>query len=95
MKLSEIPLTKANRLHSVALFRLTLRVMGEVHGIRVLEADIRHVERVLMERFITGGVRASGILVNRNGHWQLQALQRQWGRPKSSHRATHRLRGRG
>jgi hypothetical protein len=35
----------------------------QLHGIRVREADIRHVKRVLMERFITGGVRASGIRV--------------------------------
>ena len=49
------------------------RELLQLHGIQVLEADIRHVERVLMERFITGGVRASGILVNRNGHWLMQA----------------------
>lgn len=49
------------------------RELLQLHGIRVHEADIRHVERVLMERFITGSVRASGILTNRTGHWQMQA----------------------
>ena len=48
------------------------RELLQLHGIRVLEADIRHAERVLMERFITGGVRASGILTHRNGHRQMQ-----------------------
>ncbi|MGL4207212.1 MAG: DNA polymerase II [Aeromonadaceae bacterium] len=44
-----------------------------LHGISLYEADIRHVDRYLMERFITGGVRVSGRMRQCAGYRELIA----------------------
>ena len=45
------------------------------HGEAVFEGDVLPCERYLMERFITGGCRASGVLVERAGYWELQGAE--------------------
>ena len=46
-----------------------------LHGISLYEADIRHVDRYLMERFITGGVMVSGRMRQCAGYRELLASQ--------------------
>ncbi len=46
-----------------------------LHGISLYEADIRHVDRYLMERFITGGVAVSGRMRQCAGYRELVADQ--------------------
>jgi DNA polymerase II len=44
-----------------------------LHGIPVFEADIRHAERILMDRFITASVQVTGTVTAHRGYLQIQA----------------------
>lgn len=44
------------------------RELLNLHGLTAFETDIRHVDRVLMERFITSRIRVSGSVRVRKGH---------------------------
>ena len=57
---------------TLARFYRALELL-QLQRIPVFEGDVRHAERVLMERFITGGIRVSGDVTRHPAYLQMQA----------------------